>query len=397
MAMEVKDLLKALTKQNVINIMEKVYGASYKYGTNGVIMFESVCHNSSSKKLYYYHEPRGRHDEDDIGRNFYCYVCNVHGNLIDLLEELSGYDFNGAVKIIEEETGLKLSRGRKIRGLQLGGHTNTDLSFLSIHTKKIRQVKTIDKVYDDEVLNNFSLEYPLCWYQEGIDSCTADKFDIRYYSNGNQAVIPIRNTKGELIGVRVRNFDSTTVDRGFKYMPLQYRGEMYRFPTSNVMYGLYENQDSIRKSGKVLIFESEKSVLQVDSFYSGNGVGLGVYGSNFSTQHRSILLSLGVREVTICLDKEYCSEWYTEEYKGSKEQKLMIAYFKKLKKICSMLINYFTIHLVVDFDNLLELKDSPSDKGKEVFEQLLQEKITICDVDKDFKEYFNIEDDTYEL
>lgn len=379
-----------MSKDDIISVMQKVYNASYKLGKDDTIMFESVCHNSESKKLYYYHNPR-TNDENDIGRNFYCYVCGTSGNIIDILGEMSGLDFNSSISTIENATGLKFERGRrKIRGLKLGSRENTDLGFLSIHTKKRQSYRTIETKYDDSILDCFSPEYPLEWKEEGIDEWTAEEFDIRYNANDNQAVIPIRNLEGDLIGIRVRNFDETAVARGFKYMPLQYRGQMYRFPTSNVMYGLYENQDNIRHHGKVFLFEGEKSVLMTNSYYDGCGLGLAAYGSNLSIQHRDILLDLGVKEVIIAFDKEYCEEWYDEKFNKSKEQILMFNYFKKLKKICKMLCNYFTVSIVIDWDNSLELKDAPVDKGKDVFEKLLKDKITICDVDSDFQEYFGI-------
>ena len=388
--MDVKDLLKAMTKEHVIAVMERVYNASYVYGKDGIIIFESVCHNSDSKKLYYYHEPR-TNQADDIGRHFYCFVCGCKGNIIDILEELSGFEFSKSISIIEEVTGIKLQRGsRKVRGLQLGGRENTDLSFLSIHTRKKNEYKTVNKTYDSSILDCFSLEYPLDWQKEGIDGYTAEKFDFRFNHNTNQAIIPVRDLQGDLVGIRVRNFDEKAVERGYKYMPLSFRGEMYRFPTSSVLYGVYENQAEIRKSGKVFLFEGEKSTAMVDSFYCGHNLALAVYGSNLSTHHRDLLLKLGVKEVTLCFDKEYCEEWYDDEYKGTKEQILMFNYFKKLKKICKMLSSYFVINIVIDWENDLELKDSPVDKGRSTFEKLLASKVTINDVEEDFKNYFGI-------
>ena len=138
------------------------------------------------------------------------------------------------------------------------------------------------------------------------------------------------------------------------------------------------------------MFEGEKSVMQLHSFYDGYAYGLAVYGSNLSPIHVQMLLQLQVREVTICFDKEYCKAWYDDEYDNTKEQTSMFNYFKKLKKITKMLSSYFTVNIVIDFDDRLELKDSPTDKGKEVFEQLLQDKITIIDADTDFNEIFGI-------
>ena len=61
------------------------------------------------------------------------------------------------------------------------------------------------------------------------------------------------------------------------------------------------------------------------------------------------------------------------------------------QKICKLLNNYFIVNIVIDWDNKLDLKDAPVDKGKEVFEELLRNKITIDDVDKDFQEYFGVQ------
>ena len=376
--MEVNEVLKRLTREHIIRIMDEQFGATYKSYDNGVIAFESVCHNSTSHKLYYYHEPRR---EDDIGRTFYCYVCNVSGNIIDILMQLSGYSFVEALQIVGKVVGVDTTYRKKVRGIQRTPQENTDLKFLTIHTRKKRELKRLENVYDEQVLDSFSLEYPQCWNDEGIDCVTADVFDIRYNHNTDQAIIPVRNTDGMLIGVRVRNFDPIAVERGYKYMPLTFRGVTYKFPTSNALYGIWENKNNIQDSGKVVLFESEKSVMQLDTFYDGHGFGLAVYGSNLSIVHREMLLQLGVREVTICFDKEW---------DNTKEQTLMFNYFKKLKKITKMLFSYFTVNIVIDLDDRLELKDSPTDKGKEVFELLLKDKITIVDVDRDFYELFGI-------
>lgn len=385
--MEVSEVLKLLTPEHVIKIMQEQYGATYKRYKDNVIAFESICHGSTSQKLYYYHEPRR---EDDNGRVFYCYVCNTSGNIIDILEELSGYTFAEAFKIVGSAVGVDTTYRKKIRGIQRSPQENLDLKFLSIHTRKKREPRQLTTVYDESVLDRFTLEYPQCWCDEGINGDTADVFDIRYNPNTNQAIIPVRNLQGELIGIRTRNFDPQAIEKGYKYMPLIFGGNTYKFPTSNALYGIWENRDNIKKSGKVVLLEGEKSVMQLHSFYDGYAYGLAVYGSNLSPIHVQMLLQLQVREVTICFDKEYCKAWYDDEYDNTKEQTSMFNYFKKLKKITKMLSSYFTVNIVIDFDDRLELKDSPTDKGKEVFEQLLQDKITIIDADTDFNEIFGI-------
>lgn len=380
--MEAKDLLRKLTKDDVIHILTELYNLNYIHDKQGNVIFESACHGSANYKLYYY--------EGEDGGKFHCYICGTHGNLIDLLVELSGYTFQEAMQSIGKVLGINVNTRKKVRGLNLGIEENKDMDFLSIHNRKIRETRRIETFYDDSVLSRFDEVYPLCWQQEGIDGYTAEKFDLRFDHNHNRAIIPVRNLDGKLIGIRVRNFDEQTVERGFKYMPLEFQGESYRFPTSTTLYGLYENQHTIRAKRKAIIFEGEKSTMVVDSYYQGECFALATYGTNFSHVHRDELLKLGVSEVTIAWDKEYCEEYYDEKYNGTKEQKLMFSYFEKLKKVCKLLHSYMTVNLIIDFDNELSMKDAPCDKGKQTFESLMKKKITISDVDEDFEELFGV-------
>lgn len=380
--MEVKDLLKKVREDEVIHILSELYNAHYIHDKEGNLIFESICHGSTSHKLYYY-------QDEEVGK-FHCYVCGTHCNIVDLLIELEGYTFNESMRVIGECLGINTNTYRRERGLKRINQVNTDLEFLSLHNRKKRVVRKVETIYDDKVLDNFDCIYPLCWRQEGIDGVTAEKFDIRYDYEENRAIIPVRNLNGDLIGVRVRNFNDSAVDRGFKYLPLDYQGESYRFPTSTTLYGLYENQEVIKSKRRVILFEGEKSTQIVDSFYEGNCYALSTYGTNFGVVHRDILLTLGVTEVTFAWDKEYCEEYFGESYDNTKEQKLMYGFLDKLKKACTLLHSYVTINLLIDFDDELDLKDAPVDKGKEVFESLLKKKVTIVDVEEDFKEMFGI-------
>ena len=380
--MEVKDLLKKVREEEVIHILSELYNAHYIHDKEGNLIFESICHGSTSHKLYYY-------QDEEVGK-FHCYVCGTHCNIIDLLIELEGYTFNESMRVIGECLGINTNTYRRERGLKRINQVNTDLEFLSLHNRKKRVIRKVETIYDDKVLDNFDCVYPLCWRQEGIDGVTAEKFDIRYDYEENRAIIPVRNLEGDLIGVRVRNFNDSAVDRGFKYLPLDYQGESYRFPTSTTLYGLYENQEVIKSKRRVILFEGEKSTQIVDSFYEGNCYALSTYGTNFGVVHRDILLTLGVTEVTFAWDKEYCEEYFGESYDNTKEQKLMYGFLDKLKKACTLLHSYVTINLLIDFDDELDLKDAPVDKGKEVFESLLKKKVTIVDVEEDFKEMFGI-------
>ena len=80
---EVKEVLEKLTIDNIKDIMGDLYGCSYKTDRQGNVMFESVCHNSHSHKLYCY---KDTNDENVTTYNFHCYVCQIHGDIISIIE-----------------------------------------------------------------------------------------------------------------------------------------------------------------------------------------------------------------------------------------------------------------------------------------------------------------------
>ena len=77
----------------------------------------------------------------------------------------------------------------------------------------------------------------------------------------------------------------------------------------------------------------------------------------------NLLLELGVENVLIAFDKE--GENYQEKQK----------YYQKLRKICERYKLRCNMGFIFDQDNLLNLKDSPTDRGKEVFTQLSREAV----------------------
>ena len=69
------------------------------------------------------------------------------------------------------------------------------------------------------------------------------------------------------------------------------------------------------------------------------------------------------KEIIICFDKE---ELPNED-----------KYFNKLYNLCKKYNNYCKFSFLYDRENLLELKDSPSDKGKEIFEKLVDKRVRV--------------------
>ena len=107
----------------------------------------------------------------------------------------------------------------------------------------------------------------------------------------------------------------------------------------------------------------EKSVLQFESFNLPH-CAVAVCGSQFNKFQLSLLVKTAQpREIVICFDKE--------ELPGEDK------YFNKLWNMCSKYKEYANFSFIYDRMDLLELKDSPSDKGEEVFKQLLAKRVRV--------------------
>ena len=81
-----------------------------------------------------------------------------------------------------------------------------------------------------------------------------------------------------------------------------------------------------------------------------------------------MILSLGLREVIVALDRQY-------EKLGNEEHNKWVEHIKK--NIILPLVPYVNISIIWDTNNLLDYKDSPTDKGKDILLKLMENKIPV--------------------
>lgn len=111
----------------------------------------------------------------------------------------------------------------------------------------------------------------------------------------------------------------------------------------------------------------EKSTCKCDGFYRDNN-SVAVCGSNLhKTQIDLLLKYTQASEIVIAFDKEYTDPWSNQASD----------YFNKLSSICKKYNQYYNFSFIFDREGLLDLKDSPVDKGKEVFEELMKKRVIV--------------------
>lgn len=354
MKINLQELREKLTNEQIINIVLKL-GADRYEEREDFIIFPTICHNpqdsDASMKLYYYKNSFMFHCYTECGENFDIF------DLIKRVKEINHeeYNFYEIVYVIADLVEYNIFS------------ITTQESYISnIGSYKKAEEISLNE-YDKGILNVFRKYYTVEWLDEGISEKAMEKFDIMYYDYRNKIVIPHYDIDGRLIGVRGRALEDKEIELYGKYTPLKVENIMYRHPLSFNLYGIYENKENIRKYKTAIIFEGEKSVLKYEDMYDYN-IAVASCGSNLNYRQIELLVKeCQVNDIIIAYDKEFSSF-------ASQEG---INYYNKLMKICSKYSNYCNFYFLFDYDNLLKLKDSPIDKGKEVFEMLMKNKIQV--------------------
>jgi hypothetical protein len=250
-----------------------------------------------------------------------------------------------------------------------------DKFWLDKFTKKDKILENILlPEFSEMVLSSFIPLPHEDWLNEGISYEVMEKYKISYHIRTDRIVIPHYDIDNRLIGIRGRAMLED--DMSNKYMPLVINSVDYRHNLSLNWYGINHTKNAIKRSKKAIIFEAEKSILKLDTYYGDNNTSVACCGSSISIPQRNMLIQLGVEDIYIAHDKEFTDSESQEAEK----------YSKKLEHLAQLFTPFMNVHVIYDdIDNLLELKDSPIDKGIEIFLQLMKtayEVKTIEDIDK---------------
>lgn len=366
-----KDKVKQQLTLDQIAEVVVALGGAYPFMSSTMLKAETLCHNlpgeAKDSKLYYYENTR----------LFRCYTeCREAFDVFQLVQKAMEVQYNENWELprcviwIAQKFGI----AGEMEGFE--GDKIDDWKIINRHNliqSKIEQAESSDKEIVLSEYNNSILEkLPILpiegWIREGITLEILRKYGIRYYPKDNKIAIPHWDAVSRLIGIRGRTMIALEARLFGKYTPIKINGIMYAHPLSFALYGLNFNKANITKVKKAIIFEGEKSVMIYESLFgSENNISVASCGSSISSHQFELLRQCGVEEIIIAFDRQF-------KEIGDKEFELHI---KSLKQLANRFNNYVTVSVMHDRRNLLDYKDAPVDKGREVFETLFKERIII--------------------
>ena len=213
-----------------------------------------------------------------------------------------------------------------------------------------REIKL--KTYNEDVLDRYERCGNLRFLRDGI-SLEAQRFwDIRFSTECQSIIIPIRNEYGDLVGAKARvNFDVNENESKYYYpIPVQ---------MSQVLYGYSENYQYLYGADTVYVGESEKFCQQLYAMGIRNCVSLGSH--TLSEKQAKLLLQLSTKSVTFMFD----------EGLDLSETKRNADVIKEISGMFNIDLYFFDYRDCIDIGP----KESPSDNGIEVWNEIVENNI----------------------
>lgn len=208
--------------------------------------------------------------------------------------------------------------------------------------------------YDESVLADYYGMYNRMFFQDGISYCTQAKFNVGYDVWSNRITIPEYTFDGKLCGIMGRLNDPNCRHEE-RWLPI--------IPCSRnlTLFGYHRNYSTIQRKNIVIVFESEKSTMQMNTF--GSRVALSSCGCHLSRTQVKYLKSLMTDRIVLAYDEGLEEEYLREEASKLKMNNQMIQ--NKVGYI------YDKEHDVLPVNS----KASPSDFGREAFTELMRKKV----------------------
>ncbi len=270
---------------------------------------------------------------------FYDFSFHKGGNVLDFIMLYHKCNFKNAIGILKKYANITEN------------YTDTRLNTTKIikkykpRSKKIKNFKHI--VLDKTIMMNYEFDKDklVDWYNEGISYEVMQKYQVRYDPFSNRIVFPVRDLNGTIINVKGR-----TLDTDYKEKKLRKYTHFYELGQNDFIFGYYEHLDQYLNRKEIILFEGEKSVMKAEGWGVLNTGAIGT--SHLDPLQLKILIKLGVR-VVFALDKG-----------------VNIRNDENIIKLS----RYVRVEYIQDDykDGLLEDKNAPVDKGKDVWDMLYE-------------------------
>lgn len=313
---------------------------------NSVSLFDYIQETNNyakrSGRNYYYHCPKHSDSDPSLcvntdGNYYKCFSCGRSGNVLSYMMDYEDLSFKEAADKLVLITGSNLKDIKKSDSAQF---------FTMMRAERTKQKRAVqDREYQDySQYNKYSKELPELWKSEGITDEAMREYDIRTDKYRNQIIYPIYDADGKYICPKAR----TTLD-DFKILGLPKYRYLGKIGKNDFFVGWQQALPEIKRKKQVIVFEGIKSVMKAWSWGYKNCVAAET--SCINDDQTRLLIASDADEVVVAFDKD-------------KKIVDSVSKLSQLRKFCN-------VSVINDTMDYLGEKDSPVDKGREVFDYLI--------------------------
>lgn len=263
--------------------------------------FQNIKFNPSKNNLRFAREEQRNPTSclvDCATLRFFVFSTNQKGNLFSMIMDIKRCSFPDALKFAANKAGISAEELNIKTHWPFGGFF---LKLLPDYTEDLEDLKT----YPEETLDPYANKFNLKFVRDGISLDTQYKFGVGYDDISNRITIPERSLSGDLVGIMGRaNYDCEHEKRWYPLIPC---------PRSRTLYGYAENYHRIQETGNVILFESEKAVMQCDSF--GSNIALATCGCHVSDIQAKYIKKLFPKRIILAYDEGLEEEHLINECK----------------------------------------------------------------------------------
>lgn len=263
--------------------------------------FENIKFNALKNNLRFAREERRNPTScivDCSTLRFYVFSTNQKGNIFSLIMDIKRCSFPDALKFAASKAGISQNE------LEIKTRWPFDGFFLKLipnYTEELEDLKT----YPEETLDPYSGKYNLQFVRDGISLKCQEKYGVGYDMESNRITIPERAMDGSLVGIMGRaNYDCPHDKRWYPLISC---------PRSKTLFGYTQNYQRIQETGNVVLFESEKAVMQCDSF--GSNIALATCGCHVSETQTKYIQKLFPKKIILAYDEGLEEEHLIKECK----------------------------------------------------------------------------------
>lgn len=255
-------------------------------------------------------------------QSYKCFGCQEGGDVLTFLQKYEGYSFLEALESMAARVGVTL---QSYRPTEADSRRKRILEILSLSTEyysyllnkhesgAVARDYLASRGIRNESIKKFNLGYsPTQWRSVSdflikkkgykIEEVEAAGLIIvsgegKYYDRfRGRVMFPLRDHKGVVVGFSGRTLSKEVNEAKYINSP-----ETSTYHKSQMLYGLYENREAIRKEDKIVLVEGELDM--IPSVQAGISYVVAIKGSAFTSEQAQII-SRYSRNIYMSLDAD---------------------------------------------------------------------------------------------